>query len=204
MKFVLCSPTMHNPTTTTMSHQRRKDLVHTARNHDLAIIENDILGMMPSEPLPAVTSLAPERCCYVTGLTKVVAAGLRLGFIVAPAPLLGKLGAAVRTTTWMPSPLMSEIFTTWIEDGSVNTIIEWHRREARARVELAKHILGSALLKCDPAAYHLWLPLTEPWRQDEFANLAQRRGVFVLQAQAFFVGQNARLPQAVRVSLGCK
>lgn len=202
VKFVLCSPTMHNPTTTTMSQQRRKDLVHAAKNQDLAIIENDILGMMPLEPLPALASLAPERCCYVTGLTKVVAAGLRLGFIVAPAALLGRLTTAVHSTTWMPSPLMSEIFTMWVEDGSIGTIIDWHRHEARARVELARHMLGSASLKYDHAGYHLWLQLPEPWGQNEFANQAQIRGVSVFPAEAFVVNRDASSPHAVRVSLG--
>jgi DNA-binding transcriptional MocR family regulator len=202
VKFVLCSPTMHNPTTITMSRQRREDLAHAACSYDLTIIENDILGMMPPEPLPTLAAFVPERCCYVTGLTKVVAAGLRLGFIVAPATMLGRLTAAVRGTTWMPSPLMSEIFTMWVEDGSMNSIIDWHRCEVRARVELARHLLGGTLLKYDHAAYHLWLPLAKPWRQDEFASLAHSRGVSVLPAQAFLVSRNTSAPQAVRVSLG--
>lgn len=202
VKFVLCSPGMHNPTTTTMSLQRRKDLVQVARAHDLAIIENDILGMMPLEPLPALVSLAPERCCYVTGLTKVVAAGLRLGFIVAPQSLLAKLTTAVHSTTWMPSPLMSEIFTMWVEDGSIDEIIDWHRREVHARVELARHALAGASLKYDHAAYHLWLELPEAWRRKDFAALAHSRGVHVSPAEIFIVNRNVDAPHAVRVSVG--
>ena len=202
VKFVLCSPSMHNPTTTTMSLQRREELVHVARAQDLAIIENDILGMMPSQPLPALVSLAPERCCYVTGLTKVVAAGLRLGFVVAPAALLAKLTTAVHSTTWMPSPLMSEIFTMWAEDGSINQIIDWHRREVHARVELARRALAGASLKYDHAAYHLWLELPETWRHSDFAAVAQSKGVFVSPAELFLVNRDVHPPHAVRISIG--
>jgi DNA-binding transcriptional MocR family regulator len=90
-----------------MSQERRACLAAAAKKYDFIIIENDILGMMPAQQITTLYSFAPERTCYITGLTKVVAAGFRLAFIVSSSALLDRLTTAVHGTTWMPPPLMS-------------------------------------------------------------------------------------------------
>lgn len=202
VKFVLCSPTAHNPTAVTMSMDRRNRLAQAAVKHDLIIVENDISGMMSLEPLPALASLVPGRTCYVTGLTKVVAAGFRLGFVAASTPLLDRLTTAVHTTTWMPPPLMLEILTLWVEDGSIDKIVDWHRREVSARVELARRVLGDAGYRYDHATYHLWLQLPKLWEEHQFVDHAQDRGVSVLPGKMFAVNRHTPVHRAVRISLG--
>jgi DNA-binding transcriptional MocR family regulator len=202
VKFVLCSPSMHNPTTVTMSTRRREQLVQVARRRGLMILENDILGMMPTETLPSVASLAPERCCYMTGLTKVVATGLRLGFIVAPSVVSQKVTAALHSTTWMPPPLMSELFMLLLEDGSINQIIDWHRAETSARASLARQLLTPARALVADAHYHLWLKLPAHWPEDAFIEAARSRGVLVMPGHAFSVTADSRPPHAIRIGLG--
>jgi len=202
VKFLVCSPTMHNPTAVSMPLRRRTQIADVARRRGLTIVENDILGMMPPEPFTALATLAPERCCYITGLTKLVATGLRLAFIAAPAPMLGKLMTAFHSTTWMPPPLMSEIFTLLVEDGSIDTIIERHRVEAATRANVALSMLKRAGTRVNHASYSLWLGLPEPWHGDAFMEAARLKGVLVMPASAFAVGRHARVPQAVRLSLG--
>ena len=67
-----------------MGTEQRAHLVSIARQYDLTIIEDAAYAfLIEKAPLPMV-SLAPERTVYVSGLSKSVATGLRVGFVVAP------------------------------------------------------------------------------------------------------------------------
>ena len=201
VRILLCSPTAHNPTTISMSLARRQSLVEIARRHDLLIVENDILGMMPVDPPPPIRALAPERTIYVTGLTKVTAAGMRLGFIAAAPSTLQPLMSGVRSTTWMPNPLTMEVFSLWLEDGSLAKIIAWHRAEIAARRELAEATLGGRIARSDPGTYHVWLPLPAPWTSDQFVAQAHDRGVFLSPSDTFALDAETA-PSCARISLG--
>src|SRR2546426_1943087 len=91
---------------------------------------------------------------------------------------------ALAATTWMASPLMAELAARLIEDGTADALVERKRKEAAARQALAAKILGplpGAL--AHPNSYHLWLPLPEPWRGEDFASRARQRGVAVNRSE---------------------
>jgi DNA-binding transcriptional MocR family regulator len=202
VRLVICSPTAHNPTTVTLSQARRTQLADLARKHDLIIVENDVLGMMPLQHLPAISVLAPERTCYVTGLTKIVAAGFRLAFVSASQRLIERLTKAVHGTTWMPPPLLLEMFTLWMDDGVIDEVIAWHRLEIEARISSARRVLAGAVFSWDPSAYHLWLQLPDSSHALDFVNKARSEGVLVVPGSTFAVNTEAAGTNGVRISLG--
>ncbi len=201
VKFVLCSPTAHNPTTITMPAERRAQLAALARKQHFLLIENDILGMMPRAQPPSLRELAPHETIYVTGLSKVAATGLRLGFIVASASLLHPLMSGVRSTTWMPPPLMLELFSTWMESKALDEIVAWHRQEIAERRNLAQNLLGIDRMRSDPSCYHVWLTLPPGWTSDAFVDAAHARGVLLSPSDTFTMDGDAA-PEAARISLG--
>lgn len=200
-KALYCVPTLQNPTTVVMPEARRKEIAAIARAHGLTIVEDDVHGRLHEDPPPPLAAFAPELTCYLTGTSKSIAPGLRIGFVLAPKPLLARLAAGIRATTWMAAPLMAEIASQWIKDGTAEQIVKKRRQEAAARQRLAATLLGRFSFQAHPAAYHLWLQLPEPWRSETFTEEARRRGVVVAPAQAFVVGRIAT-PHAVRVCLG--
>jgi len=201
VKFVLCSPTVHNPTTLTLSMERRTTLAALARKHNFLIVENDILGMLPTAPAPTLRSMAQHHTIYVTGLSKVVAAGMRVAFIVASASQIPSLMSGIRSTTWMPLPLMLEIFSVWANSEALEQIIAWHRNEISERLALARRILGDQLLQTDPSAYHVWMTLPKEWTSDEFVESAYDKGVWLNPSDTFVIGGDVA-PNAARISLG--
>src|SRR3546814_7981555 len=74
----------------------------------------------------------------------------------------------------MPPPLMLEILTWWIEEGMIDEIINWHRREIMARLKIAKAVLGSGRLCCDPGTYHVWMRLPPGWHSSDFVERSYR------------------------------
>jgi len=200
-KALYCVPTLHNPTTAVMPEARRKEIAAIARAHGVVIVEDDVHGRLHEDPPAPITAFAPELSVYLTGTAKSVAPGLRIGFMRAPRAMVPRIAAGIRATTWMAAPLMAEIVAQWIRDGTAERIVKGKRQEAAARQRLAAAVLGRFAPRAQPAAYHLWLPLPDPWRSETFADEARRRGVAVTPAQTFMVGRGAT-PHAVRVCLG--
>ncbi|MEX3952499.1 PLP-dependent aminotransferase family protein [Paraburkholderia sp. EG287B] len=202
VKAIFTVPNLQNPSVVTMSLERRLALVEIARRHHVAIIEDDVYGPLLRKRLPTIASLCPELTFHVASTSKVLAPGLRIGYLLTPphgAPLAAE---AVRTTAWMPAPLTTLITTRWIEDGTAQLILEAQRAELQARQELALEILPRELLNSDPACMFVWLRVPAPWRSDDFAANALARGVNTMPASAFAVDRST-LEHGVRINLAC-
>jgi DNA-binding transcriptional MocR family regulator len=184
-----------------MSEERRRAVAAVARAHDVRIIEDDIHALLPPARPRPIAAHAPERTYYLTSVSKTVAPGLRVGYILAPPGESARLAAGLRATTWGAAPLTAEIVTAWIRDGTADALLEARRAEAAARQALAREALPGAAYDAHPVGYHLWLQLPEPWRSESFAAQVARRGAAVTPAEAFVVGRGAA-PHAVRVCLG--
>lgn len=200
-RAVYLTPTLQTPTTATMGEVRRMHVVRIARAHDLMIVEDDVFGFLPpTRPLP-LAALAPERTFFVASLSKTVAPGLRVGFVLAPDDHVAALSSAVHLSTWMPPPLMLEIAARWIDDGVAAALTAGQRAHAARRQSMAQAALAGLDYRADPHGLHLWLSLPDHWRADAFAAQAERKGVLLRSAYTFLT-PGARAPSAVRISLG--
>jgi DNA-binding transcriptional MocR family regulator len=199
-KAVYCLPTIQTPTTATMSAERRETIAAIARKHDLLIIEDDVFGFLPRERPQPLAHFAPERTIYITSVSKSLAPGLRVGYVHAPDRYLEPLRAAVSLSCWMLPPLMAEIASRWIEDGTAAKLNAFQRSEATLRQNLATRILPENLLSSHPNGFHVWLALPSHWRSATFQMAAEQRGVKVLSGDMFSIEQNSA-PSAIRMCL---
>ena len=200
VRALYCMPTMHNPLGTVMPQADRLRLAQLARQHDLLIIEDGAYAFL-AEPAPKpLQTLAPERTLYISGLSKSVASGLRLGFIVAPLEMIPALEQAIRLSTWSTPALTVALGCHWIESGLVDSLEEQKRADARRRQRLARRVLKGCELSAHPASYYLWLRLAQGLRADNVVSQLERQGVRVTSAAPF--ATTAHVPQALRVALG--
>ena len=189
IKALYCIPTMHNPTGLTWSIERRHAIAEIARRHRIAIIEDDVYGFLVPDRPASFVSLVPELVLHVNAASKSLAPALRLGLLVVPQALVGRLTGS----HWIASPLMAEIVRLWVEDGTAEMLMEEKRREGAARQAIVRRVLDQAGLShavSHPNAFHLWLPLPEGWRDTEAVAAAARIGIAVNPAAAFAVGRS--------------
>ncbi len=200
-KALYTIPTMQNPTSRTMGEKRRKEIAKIAIHYNVAIIEDDIFGSIPEQrPLP-ITSFAPSLGYYLTSFSKCIAPGLRYGFIAVPENVAPRIGAIIRDTCRMATPLMGEIVTQWIESGVASEITALQRKELAQRQAVAARTLKGLDFEMHPDGFNILLYPPEPWRDEEFALAAKERGVLVMPASVFAVG-HAKTRHAVRICLG--
>ncbi|WP_083897044.1 PLP-dependent aminotransferase family protein [Azospirillum sp. B506] len=200
-KALYCNPTLQNPTTVTLSAERRQALVDIARLHGVAIVEDDAYGALPvGGPVP-MAALAPDIVFHIAGVAKILGAGLRVAYLTVPeARHVWQLSAFLRATTVMASPLTVALATRWIGDGTAQGILAAIRTESTLRQTIARGILPGSALRSKPEAFHYWLPLPEGWSRSSFAATLRGAKLGIVVSDAFSV--NSPAPEAVRLCLG--
>lgn len=197
-------PTLHNPTTATLPHDRRTAIAAIARRYGLTIIEDDIFRLLdPRLQPPTLYTVAPERTYHVTSLSKTLSPGLRVGIVAAPP---GRSDAVLRhmlISGGRAVGLATEVARLWVEDGTADRALTAIIAENAARRELALGILKRRIVHCRPGACFLWLRLPERWTPGDFARELADRGVRVTPGPAFAIGARSD-DRSVRVCFGGK
>lgn len=201
-KALFLTPTLHNPTTIIMSRERRLELAAIARRHGVALIEDDVYGMLPRQAPPPMAVLAPDVTWYATGLAKTVAPGLRIGYLVAPDAGRAEqaFGAVPTTSTWFVSPLSAAIAERWIGDGTAERVFRAIQEEAAARMAIAIRLLQGTDFDSKPESLFLWLRLPRGMTQQDCVATVGARGVLLRPGALFRADGESR--EAVRVVVG--
>ncbi|ANQ21058.1 GntR family transcriptional regulator [Vibrio natriegens] len=200
VKAIYTMPTLHNPLGWVLSHNQRVELAEIAREHDLLIIEDTPYAYLSLKPPRPIAFFAPERTVYVTGYSKNVATGLRVGAVVCPDSYREALERAVRATTWNTPSVMTKLVCNWIKDGTVARLEELKRRDAGKRQTILRDSLGDIPCISHPASYFAWIPLPEEARADRIVKELMNINISVSTAEPFSTSQS--VTQAIRIALG--
>jgi DNA-binding transcriptional MocR family regulator len=200
VRAVYVMPTLHNPLGWVMGVAARRRLVEIARRRSLFIIEDASYAYLVEDPPPPLAALAPEVAVYVSGLSKSVATGLRVGFIAAAESHVPAIERAIRATTWNTPGIVTAIACRWLDDGTVRQLEAAKRDDARARQSIARDALGDLPCVTHPTSYFVWLPLPEDARADRIAASLARERISVSTGEPY--ATSIRVPQAIRLALG--
>ena len=164
------------------------------------LVEDDAYGALVPNVTP-MAALIPERTYFAATLSKCIAPGLRVSFLVCPdLPAADHLTGVLQGTTQMTVPLMRALTTRWLSDGTANAVIATIRDEATARQKLAAQALAGHPFAAHPNGHHIWVPLPAKWSRAEFASRVQAHGLAVVTSETFCVESTP--PHAIRVALG--
>lgn len=180
---VYVTPTMHNPTTSTMGLDRRRAVVEICHRHDVPIIEDDVYAFGADPDLPPLAMLAPDRTFYVNSLSKMLSPGMRIGALAVPPTFLDRAEAAVRAVPSMASSLSCAVMEAWLTNGAATSVRASIRAEAARRRDIAASFLGDGMVRPSRDGFHVWLPMTRD-QADQFARAAAGAGVIVTHPDA--------------------
>ncbi len=123
-------PNFQNPTGRTLSLERRVQLVETCARLELPLIEDDPYGALSygGEALPKMLTMNPGGVIYLGSFSKVLTPGIRLGYVVAPLPLVRKLEQAKQAADLHTAQLTQMVVHEVIKDGFLGTHIPTIRK----------------------------------------------------------------------------
>lgn len=193
------TPNFQNPTGRLISAERRAAIAEAARRHDIWIIEDDPYGELwyESAPPPSLRAWAPERTIRLCSFSKVLAPGLRLGYLAGPAEAIALLVRLKQATDLQTATITQLAAQRVFESG----LLDRHLPAVRARYAAASRVIQDALATSMPAGVTWTRPVggmftwaTLPQGMDATQALAravQRKVAFVPGA-AFYAANPVR------------
>jgi DNA-binding transcriptional MocR family regulator len=191
-------PTIQNPLGITMPSSRRTDLLRVVEKLGLVVIEDAVYAFL--DDVPPLAALAPDCCVVIDSLSKKVAPGLALGFIVSPLHLRESMMASVRSGGWTASGYAFAAGQRLMSDGTASELSRLKRIDARQRQQMAADRLAGFAIQTNLKSYHLWLTLPPHWRSQTFVAAAARRDIALTPSTTFTVTPG-HAPNAVRLAL---
>jgi 2-aminoadipate transaminase len=205
-KLLYCMPTYQNPTGRSLSPDKRRALLRLAANFDLPIVEDDSAGFFPLDSDGPACLKAEDTAGYVIHLgtfSKLIAAGLRLGWLVAHPTVFEKLVGAKYASDLSSDALVQRAVHRLLLDGTLQGHVARARKIYRERRDVLVDALGERLpgLTLDPpeGGFNVWLELPPDGpTSTELYLEAVRRGVAFVPGPFFFSAGGATSPRAVR------
>jgi 2-aminoadipate transaminase len=196
-RFLYVLPNFQNPTGRTMSEARRNALSLRAAELGLPLIEDNPYGDLwfDAPPPASLTSRNPEGCVYLGSFSKVLAPGLRLGFLVAPKAIHPKLLQAKQAAD-LHSPsfnqrMVSEVMKDGFLQRHVPTIRALYKSQRDAMlVALKAQMQGLDVQWNTPdGGMFLWVRLPHGASAIELLPKAVEKGVAFVPGAPFYAGE---------------
>jgi 2-aminoadipate transaminase len=195
--FLYTIPTFQNPTGRTLSLDRRRRLAELAREDRMLVIEDDPYALVrfEGEPLPTICELAEgEGVVYSFSFSKVVAPGLRVGYLIGPAELIGRLEALAVQTYLTPALLPQATVLEFLRRGQLEPNVErvagLLRERRNAMLETFEQELPEGARWSRPeGGYFAWLDLPPGMDAAALLARAEEEVTFVKGSDFFPPGQ---------------
>ena len=194
-RFLYLLPNFQNPSGRCLSAQRRLALAETARAIGLPVVEDNPYGDLwfDQPPPPPLSATLGDDAVYLGSFSKVLAPGLRLGYVLAPPALYPKLlqakQAADLHTPGFNQRVVHEVIRNGFLREHVPTIRARYRAQRDAmRDALARHLPASCRTRVPVGGMFFWVQLPEGLDATALLPRAVERGIAYVPGAPFFAG----------------
>ncbi|HEV2712400.1 MAG TPA: PLP-dependent aminotransferase family protein, partial [Gaiellaceae bacterium] len=193
--FLYLIPTFQNPSGRTLGPDGRRRLVDLAEQHELLVLEDDPYGLVRFEGVapPTLHELdGGRRVMYSSSFSKIVAPGVRVGYLVLPEALAARVESLATSTYITPSLLSQATVYEFLRRGELMRNLELVRSLLKSRrdalVEALEEHLGATGARWNrpEGGYFLWLDLPAGLDAVELLRAAERLGVTFVPGPDFF------------------
>lgn len=195
--YVCVTPSHQSPTTVTLPHARRQELLHSASQHDFVVIEDDYESEFNfhTRPEPALKSMDTEgRVIYVGSVSKTLAPGLRMGYIVASPELIEELRGLRRLMLRHPAAnnqLSVALFLArGYHDALVSKLFKIYQKRRALLVTCLEQELPELQIQASLGGSALWIKAPDSIDTEQLALKAKELGVIVEPGAIHFAQPN--------------
>lgn len=198
VKFIYVIPNFQNPSGVTMSLEKRKAVYDLAKKYGILILEDNPYGDLrySGENVPTIKSLDTDGIViYAGSFSKVISPGMRVGWCVAPAPIVQKMvvckqGQDVHTNIWSQM-VAYEYITKYDFDAHLERLRELYREKAQLMMNLLDEHLAPYVTydKIDGGLF-IMCKLPDYINMIDFCKEAVKRKVCVVPGNAFLTDEN--------------
>jgi 2-aminoadipate transaminase len=188
-------PNFQNPSGRRITLERRRELIRIASQHDLLLIEDDPYGELSygGEKLPSLLSMNQAGVVYTGSFSKVLAPGLRVGFIVAPQNIYGKLVQAKQAADLHTPSFTQRIVYEVVKDGfletHIPTIRDLYGKQCAAMLEaLQKYFPEGAHWNAPRGGMFIWVTLPKQIDSAKLLEKAIENRIAFVPGTPFFSG----------------
>lgn len=205
VRAVLLTPHHQYPTTVTLEACRRLQLLQLAARHGMAVVEDDYDHEFHYEGKPILPLASADHqsvVVYIGTFTKLLAPGIRLGYVVAPPPVVARMAALRALIDRQGDTVLEAAIAELLTDGELQAHARKARREYQQRRDILAELLTNKLKErvaftLPPGGMALWVSVPEGVSTEQWARAAGAQGV------AFAPGSTYALegvcPAAVRL-----
>lgn len=200
-KFIYVMPNNQNPTGITMSLARREGLLALARKYQTPILEDDFCGDLcyGRDPLPALRTLpgGKDIVIYQGTFSKALCPGVRLGWLIAPAEVIGKLSFAKRTSDLATNSMAQVMLTEFLKRGLYQDHLARVKKLYGHRLDtmigaLKEHFAGRPVSWTEPrGGLFLWLTMPAGTSNRDLLSFAVEQGVIFSPGDLCYVGSGS-------------
>jgi 2-aminoadipate transaminase len=204
-KAIYTVPTFQNPTGTSLSLERRHELLAVANEFGLPVIEDDPYSELryDGDPLPSLRSLDPN-VIYLGTFSKTIAPGMRVGWVAAPTEMIDLVRMAKEGNDISTPRMMTRTVYHAAEgflDGHVERVKDVYRARRQVLLDRLAAEMPEGIRWSQPeGGFFVWLMLPEGLDSAELLPEAARNGVIYLPGTGFYASASPEGRQTLRLN----
>ncbi|WP_028104186.1 aminotransferase-like domain-containing protein [Pseudoduganella violaceinigra] len=197
-RLLYALPNFQNPTGRSLSVQRRQELVETCARLNLPLIEDDPYGALSytGQPSPKMIAMNPEGVIYMGSFSKVLTPGIRLGYVVAPLPMVRRLELAKQAADLHTAQLTQMVVHEVVKDGFLDqhipTIRELYGNQCKAMLDaMDQHFPKEATWTKPDGGMFIWVELPAHINAMELLDEAIKNKIAFVPGAPFYANEPA-------------
>ncbi|MBA5850157.1 PLP-dependent aminotransferase family protein [Clostridium sp. cel8] len=198
-KALYSIPTYHNPTGNVMPMFRRKELLSVCMENRLPIIEDDAyrelwIDKVPPPPLKSIDTTG--TVLYIGTVSKSLAPGFRIGWIIGPEPVIERLGDIKMQTDYGASSISQLILTEWMSSGLYSKYVDLLRNKLKVRRKIVldtldRYFSDIAVWNRPSGGFYVWLKIKGNISMKRLFHIAYKNGILINPGSIYDFSKNS-------------
>jgi GntR family transcriptional regulator, regulator for abcA and norABC len=185
IKMIFLNPSFQNPTGTLLPENRRKAILELSSEHGIPVVEDDpySLTSFSGEEVTTLKSMDTHgNVLYISSLSKIVASGLRIGWIIGPKPVIERLSDAKQQIDFGHASFTQWIANDFLESESfhshLNSLVkELKKRRDQIITSLTFYLKEQVEFSIPQGGIHLWCRIKKDFNEMQLLEESIKRGV---------------------------